>query len=256
MSKRHKFLVTSLGLSLGFFGITFLNNEDRFLGIGILTVASLIAFIWCLRDRLGKNATLTSLVTPPLFTLGVGLFWFLLPSTFYARLPVIFLYGAGIYSMVSTSNIFTVSVQKKIALARAARGVSFVLSLFTAFLLYDAILSLRITTFATSALVFIASMPIFIQGLWVSRLTKELGRETIIYSLVFGYVMGVWALMLFFWPVSVVVGALFLTVGVYVLLGLGQARLEGRLFKQTVYEYLAVGIIVFVTMVLVTNWRG
>jgi hypothetical protein len=76
------------------------------------------------------------------------------------------------------------------------------------------------------------------------------------HALAFSYVLGTGGMMLYFWPVSVVVGSLFLTVAVYVLLGLGQAKIEGRLFKQTVYEYLTVGIVVFLLMLLSTSWKG
>jgi len=64
------------------------------------------------------------------------------------------------------------------------------------------------------------------------------------------------ASVLGFWPVTVVVGSLFLTVSLYVLLGLGQARLEARLFAQTTKEYLLIGLIVSLGMFLATRWRG
>ena len=101
-----------------------------------------------------------------------------------------------------------------------------------------------------------ASFPLFLQGLWVSRITKEVGSEILIYSGVFSYVVGGVAVLMYFWPVSVVVGSLFLTVVVYILLGLGQAKIEARLFRQTVNEYLTIGTIVFLIMLLSTNWHG
>jgi len=52
----------------------------------------------------------------------------------------------------------------------------------------------------------------------------------------------------------VVVGSLFLTGIEYVLLGLGQAKLEGRLFSQTVREYLLIGLMVFIGMFFATHW--
>ena len=68
--------------------------------------------------------------------------------------------------------------------------------------------------------------------------------------------MGEIALSLYFWPVTVVVGSLFLTIAVYMLLGLGQAKIEGRLFSQTVREYLIVGVLVFIGMFFATRWGG
>lgn len=256
MTKRHKSVITSLLMSFGFYAITSLESENRVLGISLLSLAIVPFFFWTLRDVLKKNATILTLILPPAFTLGVGLFWFLLPSTFYAKLPILILYGVGVYVMALTANIFAVSVQKKIALARAAKGVSFVLTLFVSFLLYDAVLSLRTTLLMSSFLLFLASFPLFLQGLWASKITAEIERELLQYSLVLSYLVGVGGVMLYFWPVTVVVGSLFLTVGVYVLLGLGQAKLEGRLFKTTVNEYIIIGILVFIVMFLSTSWRG
>jgi hypothetical protein len=237
-------------------GITFLGNEDRLIGIALLTFGSIALFVWMLKEGLNWDATLLTLIMPPLFTLGVGLFWFLLPSTFYARLPVIALYGIGIYSIALTANVLSVSVLKKIALARAAKGVSFVLTLFTLFLLYDAVLSIKTSVVVSSLVIYLSSFFMFVQGLWVSRITKYVGREVALYSAIFSYIVsGIWFL-LFFWPVTVVVGSLFLTVTVYMLLGLGQARIEGRLFRTTVNEYLIVGVAVFLVMMLTTSWHG
>lgn len=256
MTKRHKFIITSLALSLGFMGITFLGNEDRLVGITLLSVISVALYYWTLKEGLGRDATLLTLILPPLYTFGVGLFWFLLPSTFYARLPIIALYGVGVYSIALTANVFAVSVHKKIALARAGKGVSFVLTLFTLFLLYDAILSLRAEVYVNMALVFVTSFLLFLQGLWVSRITKEIEKGLLIYSGVFSFVLCSTAAVLYFWPVTVVVGSLFLTVVVYMLLGLGQAKLEGRLFRRTASEYLTVGVVVFIIMLFSTNWHG
>jgi hypothetical protein len=66
--------------------------------------------------------------------------------------------------------------------------------------------------------------------------------------------MGEIAALLFFWPVTVVVGSLFLTVGIYMLIGLGQALWEGRLFSQTLREYLLMVMLVFVGMFIATKW--
>jgi len=256
MSKRHKFVITSLVLSLGFLGITLLDNEYRIGGIFGLSLISILLFVWTLKEGLGKNAALITLVLPPLFTLGVGLFWFLLPSTLYARLPVIVLYGVGMYVTALSANVMSVSVYKKIALARAAKGVSFVLTLFTSFLLYDAVLSLRSGIVLSTFLIFTASFLLYLQGLWISRMSRNIGREVVLYSAVFSYVTAGVGALIYFWPVSVVVGSLFLTVAMYVLLGLGQAKLEGRLFKATVNEYLVVGVVVFLLMLISTSWHG
>jgi hypothetical protein len=97
MSKRRRFLITSFILTLGFVGIQFLDNQFRFWAIGALGLLTIVFFVWSLWEGLGRNMTLLSLILPALFTLGVGVFWFLLPSNIFARLPILIFYGIGIY---------------------------------------------------------------------------------------------------------------------------------------------------------------
>lgn len=256
MTKRSKYVLSSLVLSSGFlFFQTFL-NEYRFLGIGALSILTLIFFYWSLREGLGLNATLLTLVLPFMYTLAVGLFWFLLPASFWARVPIVLLYAIGLYALFLTLNIFTVTVIKTIALSRAAKGVGFVLTLFIAFLLFDAVLSLKIHVLANVSLVFIISFPLYLQGLWSVKPSEVVGKNILIYSLSFSYINGLITFFTHFWPVSLVVGSLMLTALSYILLGLGQAKVEARLFKKTVREYLSIGVVVFFVAVLVTSWRG
>jgi len=265
MSKRKRFFITSFTLSLGFIAIQlisasrdnlFIENQFRFLTIGALGLLTLLLFAWSLREGLGKNLTLLSLILPTMFTIGVGLFWFLLPTNVFARLPAVIFYGLGIYALCLTTNIYTVATIRTIALLRAARGVGFVLTLVTSFLIFDTILSLKASITVTSLLSSIVSIPLFLQGFWTIPLERKFSKDLIMMSLVASIIVGEVALSLFFWPVTVVVGSLFLTVAAYMLLGLGQAKLEARLFAQTVREYLFVGAFVFIGMFFATHWGG
>ncbi len=254
MSKRRRFVISSLLLSLGFVAIQFLTDQNRFWAIGVLGLATILLFTWSLLEGLGKNMTLLTLILPTIFTLGVGTFWFLLPANVFARIPIVIFYGAGIYILCLTMNIFTVSAIRTIALLRAARGVGFVLSLITSFLVFDAILSLRYPIYYLLPLVLGVSFPLFLQGFWSVILEKDYSKTVFIISAVSTLVMVETAAALFFWPVTVVVGSLFLTVTFYILLGLGQGKIEGRLFSATVREHLTVGALVFIAMFLATHW--
>lgn len=256
MTKRRKFVITSLVLSLGFVGIQLLDNRYKLYAILALSLATSILFLWSLREGLGKNSTLLTLILPAFFTGGVGVFWFLLPSNIFARLPMIVFYGLGIYALSLTMNVFTVSAVRTIALLRAARGVGFVLTLITLFLIYNAILSLKIPFWGSSLLITALSFPIFLQGFWTIPLDVIITKDLLIFSAISSLAVGEIAVSLFFWPATLVVGSIFLTVAVYVLLGLGQAKLEQRLFSQTVKEYLLVGILVFIGMFFSTHWGG
>jgi hypothetical protein len=256
MTKRRKFLISSFLLALGFFGIQFLDSRLRVYGIFGLSLLAIPLFVWSLFEGLGWNMTLLTLVLPAFFTAGVGFFWFLLPVNFLARLPIVIFYGFGIYALSLTMNVFTVGAIRTIALLRAARGVGFVLTLVTSFLVYNAIISLKMPFWATTLTIMPLSFPLFLQAYWSIPLEKKYASELVIFAGIASVMVGEIALGLYFWPVTLVVGSLFLTVTVYVLLGLGQARLEQRLFAQTIKEYLTVGILVFVGMFLATHWGG
>lgn len=255
MSKRKRFIITSLVLSLGFVATLLFANQYRFWAIGGLALATLALFYWSLSEGLSRNATLLSLILPTLFTLGVGIFWFLLPVSIYARIPVVLIYAVGIYVLCLTMNIYTVSAAvRTIALLRAAKGVGFVLTLLTSFLLFDAIFSVRSFFLITFALVFVTSFPLYLQGFWAIELQEKFTKDLALMSAITSLITAQMSISLHFWPVTVVVGSLFLTSTFYMLLGLGQARLEGRLFAQTVREYLIVGIFVFIGMFFATRW--
>lgn len=254
MSKRRRFVLTSLVLSAGFMAVQFLNDQNRFWAIGLLGLLTILLFAWSLWETLELNMTLLTLVLPAVFTAGVGIFWFLLPANIYTRIPVVIFYGIGIYVLCLTMNIFTVSAVRTIALLRAARGVGFVLTLVTSFLVFDAILSLRSEIYFLAALVATVSFPLFLQGYWSVLLEKGVSKETLILSGASCLACAEIAAVLYFWPVTVVVGSLFLTVAFYVLMGLGQARLDGRLFASVIKEHMIVSTLVLIAMFFATHW--
>jgi hypothetical protein len=256
MSKRRRFVVTSLLLCLGFIAIQFLNDQNRFWAIGALGLLTTTLFYWSLMGSLGRKMTLLTLVLPTVFTLGVGFFWFLLPANIFARIPVVIFYGLGIYVLSLTANIYSVASVRTIALLRAARGVGFVLSLLTSFLVFDAILSVRTEIYILLPFTFIVSFLLYLQGYWSMLLETDYSKDLVILSGISALLTMEVAAALYFWPVTVVVGSLFLTVTFYMLLGLGQAKVDGRLFSSTLKEHLVVGVLVFVAMYFATHWGG
>lgn len=254
MSKRTRFVITSLILSLGFIGVQFLNDQNRFWAIGILGLLTFALFLWSLFENLKPNMTLLTLVLPVMFTLGVGFFWFLLPSNIFAKIPIVIFYGLGVYILCLTANIYSVASVRTIALLRAARGVGFVLTLLASFLIFDAILSVRTEIYYLVPAVFALSFPLYLQGFWSMVLEKKYSAELMILSAASSLITAELAAVLYFWPVTIVVGSLFLTASFYMLLGLGQAKLEGRLFKSTVREHLSVGALIFMAMIIATRW--
>jgi Protein of unknown function (DUF5656) len=253
MSKRTRIILASFVSSLGFIGIQFLPIHFKYISIFGLSFVVTLLVAWALKELLEFNMTLLSLVLPASFTIGVGFLWFLLPPTLLTRFIAV-LFGVLVYGLCLTTNVYLVSIARTIALLRAAKGVGFIFTLAAFILLYAAIFSFKLPIYLNSLLVFVVSIPLFVQGYWIIELEKKLSKRNLFLAISASLVCAQLAAALFFWPVQVLVGASFLTSAVYVLLGLGQAHIEERLFSQTVREYVLIGSAIFFAMFIVTPW--
>ncbi|MBM3205405.1 hypothetical protein FJZ41_00955 [Candidatus Shapirobacteria bacterium] len=256
INKRQKFILTAVILAAGLLLIQLTGLSWRFLAIGVLAVFTYFLSAWSLSEGLNGIEWLTVLSLPSFFTIGVGLFYFLTPNLWLARLPLILLYGVGLYSLLLTENIFSVAAIRTIQLLRSAHAVAFLLTLVTSFFLYNVILSLREGPWFNLLLIFAVSFPLFLQGLWGVNLEEKLTKEIWLYSLGLAFVLGEISLAFSFWPVTVAVGSLSLTTSLYIVLGLAQHHLSERLFRRTLNEYLGVGIAVLIVIFLTTHWGG
>jgi hypothetical protein len=80
----------------------------------------------------------------------------------------------------------------------------------TGFFLYDTILSFRLSFWANGLLVFLISLPLFLQGLWSVKLEKRIDRKVGLYTGVLSLILAEAAIIISFWPVNVASGSLFL----------------------------------------------
>lgn len=256
ISKRQKFIISAALLSASLLTIQLANVSWRYQAIFGLTILTYLLSAWSLREGVSGIEWLTVLILPTLFTAGVGLFYFLLPASWLARLPVAALYGLGLYALLLTENIFSVAAIRNIQLLRSAHAVGFLLTLLTAFFLYDTILSFRLPFWLNFVFVFLVSFPLFIQGLWSVKLEEKISGQIWFYSLALSLILAEGVLALSFWPVTVSAGSLALVTIMYVVLGLTQHYLSQRLFKRTINEYLTVGIVVLLVIILTTHWGG
>jgi len=254
--KRKKFFITACLLAAGLLAIQLAGIEWYYWAIVLLGVATYFLSAWSLSEGLSGVEWLTVLILPVLFSVGVGLFYFLTPVLWLARLPLIFLYGAGLYSLLLTENIFSVAAIRTIQLLRSAHAVSFLLTLVVSFFLYNVILSFREGPWFNFLLTFLVNLPVFLQGLWCVNLEEKLTLKIWLYSLGSALVLGEIALAFSFWPVTVAVGSLSLTTGLYILLGLIQHYFSEKLFRRTINEYIGVGIAVLIVIFLTTHWGG
>ena len=200
-----------------------------------------------------------------MFTVGTQLFFLgLEDSPFFLslfgvfktiiRVLIVFAYIVGIYALFLTSNIYNVATARTIQLLRAAHAVGFVLTLATAFFMFNTILAWRPDFWIIGIGMGLVSYPLFLQGFWSIELEHKLSPEIKTLSLGLSLIVAEIATILAFWPITVPVGSLALTTILYIGLGLGQAKLQQRLFEKTVREYLIVGLFVFVIMFFTARW--
>lgn len=265
LTKRQKFVISSLLLGIFFLGIQFVDFDLRYLSVlGLLILSFLVAFI-ALKDGIGKDATLLTLVLPVLFTGGAELFFLGLgDSPFFLslydilkiliRVILVVIYVIGIYALLLTSNIYNVASARTIQLLRAAHAVGFFLSLITAFFLFNTLLAWRPDFWLAGLGVGFVAFPLLLQGFWSIDLEKKVNQEIFLLSSILSFIVAEIAIVLSFWPITVPVGSLALTTFLYIGLGLGQAKLQQRLFEKTVREYLFVGLFVFVIMFFTARW--
>lgn len=255
LTKRRKFVLSSLILSAGFFLLEIVGTyEWKYQAIILLSILAGILTFWSLRGAAFKLAVWLTPILPILFTAGVALFYFLLPVNIFTIIPIIVLYFFGVYALLLIENIFSVAAIRTISLFRSASAVGFLLTLLTGFFLYNTIISLKLNFFLNFLSIFFLSLPLILVSLWTVNLEDRINFKLILGSLVISLFLAEAELGLSFWPVSLTVGSLFLTCCLYVLLGLAQADLSQRLFKRTFIEFISVGGVVFLTVLLYTTW--
>ncbi|HUW24076.1 MAG TPA: hypothetical protein VMW04_00440 [Patescibacteria group bacterium] len=254
LTKRRKFIFSSLLLTLGFILIQLVGFTNRYEAIFLLSLLTIPLTLWSLEEALHGPIWLVSWILPMFFTAGVGLFYFLLPGSLLTAIPVILIYFVGMYVLFLSENIFAVAAIRTIQLFRSASAVGFLLTLITSFLLYDTIFSFRLHFYQSALLVAVISFFLFLHGTWAVNLEEKISGQLLLYSLLMALGMGEIALILSFWPTAITLGSLFLTSLVYVSLGIVQAKLNDRLFKKTVEEYLTVGLLVLVVLLAYTAW--
>lgn len=255
LNKRQKIVITSVILSLGLLStqiVPFYLTQRFILGLAVL---SYLLSLWSLREGMNKLKAVILLILPTLFTLAVASYYFLLPVRWLTRIPVAALFGLAFYTLLLSQNVFNVSSIRTIPLYRVASTVVLVLTLLTAFLLFNVIFSFRLLFIYNAVLVFLLSFPLILQLLWSIEM-EGINSFLIVYSLILSLVVGEIALALSFWPITQAMASLVVSTGIYITLGISTHFLREKLSRRVVWEYTGWGIAVFTIAFLATSWRG
>ncbi len=254
LSKRQQFVVVVLLLTIGLVTTQLIPIEQRLQAVGIFALSSFLLSLFSLREDLKGIEYLVLPILPVMFTVAVCFFYFLLPERWLTRVPTAILYGFLMYAILLTENIYNVARIRSIQLLRAAHSVGFLVTIITAFLLFDTALSFHLTSYYNAILVFAISFPLTVQLLWSMVLESRISKSIITGSLVCSLTLAQSAYFLSFWPVNITIFSIFLTTLFYSISGLIREKLIDRLFPNTIREFLGVALVTFLLLAFITRW--
>jgi len=255
LSKRERLIFSVIVLSLGLFIAEHLLGKSGIFTVFTIAILTDLLLFLSLKSDLKENTFLQIFILPFFFSLSFGLFYFLVPGRYLTRIFTTSLYAIGLYSLFLSENIFTVSSIRTIALLSSARTVSFVITLVSYFFLSNVLFSLHIQLIPFLILLSLFSFPLVVYSIWTYTLEKNL-FQNIYWSWVLAFVLVEVGSILWFWPSTPTVLAIFLTGVFYTTVGLSQVWFEKRLFRSVMWEYIWVSGIVLITLLLFTSWTG
>lgn len=242
MRRREKFIIVTLLLALALLAVQMFPLEWRYAAIAGLVLLTYLFSSWALADDLQFYERLTIIPLPTMFAVAVGLFYFLLPTGNLSRLTILLLFGVGLYALYLTANIYSVAKGRTIQLLYAAHAVGLFFTLLTSLLLTNTVFSLKLPFYWNGLLLAVIHWPLIFMSLWSVNLEDYIDRDLIDYSIMGAVFLAEFGMLMSFLPVPVWNSSLFITGLMYLILGLLNSFLEGRLFRNTINEYIWVGV--------------
>jgi len=251
--KRQRLVFSVILLSTGLFIAEYFLGRSGIFIVFVLAIFTDLLLYFSVREDLRDNFSPQIFILPFLYSLAIGLFYLLVPARLLTRVGITSLYALGLYSLYLSENIFIVSSMRTIALLSSARTVTFTISLLSYFFLSNVVFSLHLNVFLTLFLIFCFTFPMILQSLWIYTLDKSI-KSNMDWALFLTVSIFELSVLLWFWPSTPTLIALFLTGVFYTIVGLSQVWLEKRLFKGVIWEYILVSFIVFAVLFFYTSW--
>jgi len=261
MSKRIKYLISSVLCAIGFSFFLSLPYESHYYGLLVGIVLTTFCFWFGLGIIFDKDIyiRIMSIILPVGFFIGFGLFAALLPYGFISSSITSLCFGIVVYMIFLVENVFLVAIGHRTPpLYRAAYTVSLMILLLTSFFLFNSLFSFRFTYWINAILVLVISAIIFLYNFYAVtiELSDDGKQKSIInYVLIPSVLIAEVGLVFSFWPVGILKGSIYLVAVIYILFGLLQADLRDRLFKRIWLSSVWVGIAIVLGIVLNTQWR-
>lgn len=254
LNKRQKFVLAVILLSSGVFIAEYFTDVKLLFVSLFLAIMTDFLLYFILRKDIKGTFLLPILILPFFYTLAFPFFYTLVPTRLISRLVMTVLYSFGLYSLFLTQNIFAVSNIRTINLLRSARIVAFVITLLVFYFLVNFIFSLRLPILLTPLVILPVSFFLNIQSLWTYSLDVAQLKTVALFSVFIAFCILQLSYVLIIWPVNASVYSLFLTGIFYTYSGLCHAWLDRRLFKGILWEYVWVGFISVLFLVIFSKW--
>lgn len=255
-TKRQKFVLSVVILASSLFFSEYFIGKSTIFFILLLALSADLLFLWAIRNDLKENFSLHLLILPFFYSISFGLFFFLVPTRLLSRIVITSLYAIGLYSLFLSQNIFIVASIRTIALLSSARTVSFILILITYFFLSNVIFSLHLSLLWVILILSISSFFLVAHSLWMYTLEKSINKQSLFWTFSLTGILIELAFILWFWPTTPTVIALFFAGFLYAIVGLSHVWIEKRLFKRVLWEYIWVGAIVSFILLFFTFWKA
>jgi len=261
MSKRIKYVISSLLAAFGFYFFISLPYESHYYGL----LVGIVLIVFCFWFGLGVifepkfYVRLMSIVLPVSFYIGFALFVALIPQTFILTALFSIFFGLICYGIFLVENVFLVAIGFRTPpLYRAAYTVGLMIMLMSAFFLFNSLFSFKFIYWLNAIIVLLLSCLLFLYLFF--SVTIELpddgkDKSIVAYVLVPSILMAELAFVLSFLPVGIFKGSMYLVVFCYVLSGLLHAELRERLFKRTWINFVWIGIAFLLAMLVTISWR-
>jgi len=257
-NKRRLFIAATLIITVLYFLSQSAPFEWRYRALFFLAALSEIYFLLVFRKiaKRKRNALLATFL-PISFLAGMSLFSLLFFQGLVWRIVLLLIFAFGLYTLFLIENVFLVSAEfKSVPLYRAASTVGFLLTLVTAFFLFDVLFSFRLAAWFNGLAVSLISLFLLGHFFWATYLSAPAEGDSLVLTGIFSLIMGEMSVAISFWPVGVGKASLYLVSLLYVFGGVAEAFCRQRLFKKTFLEFFWVGLGTFLALFLVTSWRG
>ena len=254
MTKRQKIAISSLFLAVALAILPLFPEDLRIYLVFFIVLASYFLSVWAIYGQFSGVELLTLFVLPVILTASFGLFFSTFATDGMQRLVLALIYFAVMYTILLSSNIFNVSLERNIPLVRAARTIGYLATLFVSFAFFTLLFGLGLNVFVFATGAFLVSTLLFAQGLWQIELKQTDFKNLLFSSVAAGLVIGEIALAFGFWPLSAPKIGLAITVIVYVVLGVLSHQIRSDLTRRAMLEYLFVAFSLFVLLVVTTSW--